>query len=927
MKSNRQEKNDRRGFPESNADGNQWPSGHRKIGVSAAVARLRDLMANGMTASMAQRLIALEHGLQSGAIQLDELEDLDTLRVTSAPPPPPPGDDDDDLPAFLQSVSKIKSRLLYNVYGQVRAIESICDLLLKHLSGAFVTPVTSMLFVGPDGVGKNLAARTLAETLGDDWASYTLDMSSMLDANNSDELDGNEPSYSNAAPGKLTRFVLGHPKTVIVFDKIERAHPVVLNRLAGLAATGKLRDRYGMDKNGKPDTDGQREIDFSQCILIFITEAGESVYEDQGIGQLMQQRPDLIEQMLLGELARAPSPLSERGALLFSPALLNCFRGGRTVMFERLGHPALLRLAVAAFNDATRAARGSLRCDYSVPSTDGGDGDDGTHDTPSPLSIILDAYLLSLSPSADPATIQARVPQLFMDMIMDRAIDEGRRPKAIVHQVSERARQDFADIRTRLGNAADPVIECERRGLKVEAVQSLDSSDSARWVYTLDSLALRRVTEAEDLQGPGAIRTEVPAISFAQIAGHSYVKRRLAEVVDYLRHPPGAHVPDLPRGMLLYGPPGTGKTMLAKALAHEANLPFIATTGTEMLDPALAKKVFARARRYAPSIVFIDEIDALGRRDDRSGHVQAINQLLAEMDGFDTAQRSTVFVVAATNLPKRIDPALMRAGRMDLHVEIPQLDREARAFFVDKLLKLDNDGSLHRDNLLDLTAGMSGADLEQLRRELALDLLRDTSRPLDQRLVVEQINTIRYGQRTGKPLVEADLDHVAYHEAGHAIISQVLDPDIRITQITIVPRSDYRGMVTLNSDDMDNRRMTREQLMDRLCVFLAGREAQMHRFGADGIDSGASEDLHQATRLAAAAVGDWGFDAELGVFSTPGDNQALQDAAAPLILQRTQALLQQAEQRCRKLVADHWPRIEALALRLRSEEWLHGAQL
>lgn len=829
----------------------------------------------------------------------------DHPHLDNAPP-------DDVPPPFIRQISKLKTHLRQKVIGQDGALDAICDALLKRISATVYSPVTALLFVGPDGVGKRLTCEGIAQAMGDDWSSYHLDMSSMLDFNNSDALDGNEPSYHNASPGKLTRFVLKNPKTVVVFDNIERAHPVVLNRLAGLAATGKLRDRFGMRPDGKPDPDGLHDIDFSQCILVFLTEAGETVYDDKGIAQLLQDRPELIEQMLLDTLSKTDAQVSQQPSKLFSPAFLNCFKGGRTILFERLKYPALVKIAGDILQAAMQATRSSLRCEMT--------GMEATED-------LVKSYLLSLCPAADTATIHTRIPHLFIDRLMDRAMSLGKVPKTLNLHISPRARKQLDEVFARFG-AADPVQECQRRGLKLHVTQSLDSETSdEHWRLSLDHVELRRITAAEDLQGPGAIRTEVPDIAFSHIAGHVYAKQRLSEVVGYLKNQFGQHTPDLPRGMLLYGPPGTGKTMLAKALAHEADLPFISTTGSEMLDPALARKVFARARRYAPSIVFIDEIDALGRRDSESGHVLAINQLLADIDGFDSTQRAPVFVIAATNLPNRVDPALVRAGRLDLHVEIPQLDRQARGFFVDKLLKLDHDGSLQTDNLLDLTAGMSGAELEKLRRELALDLLRGHTQRVTHRLVVEHINTIRYGQRTGKTMTTTDLDHVAYHEAGHAVISQVLDPDIKITQITIAPRANALGMVALSADDATHRRMTRDELMDRLCVLLAGRTAQVHRFGADGMDSGASEDLHQASRLATAAVDAWGFDDEHGLYSTPADAAALQQAVAPLVVARAKALLQTAQERCRKLTETHWDRIDHLAQRLRAEEWIPGADL
>jgi cell division protease FtsH len=322
---------------------------------------------------------------------------------------------------------------------------------------------------------------------------------------------------------------------------------------------------------------------------------------------------------------------------------------------------------------------------------------------------------------------------------------------------------------------------------------------------------------------PPPCRCKPPAWPFADIAGQHAVKTKLQNVVALMKQPQRLRSLGvaLPKGVLLYGPPGTGKTMLAKALAHEAELPFLPTTGVAMRDPTLLTTVMARARQYAPSVLFVDEIDALGRRDE-GGHTLAINQLLTELDGFDTHQHPTVFVVAATNQPLRLDPALLRPGRIDTRIEVPHLDRDARAHFVDRYLALPHDGSLNRQTLLDHTSGMGGAALEQARRETALDMVRTGQTHITQAQLLEHIHTLKYGPRHHRARTQRQREATAYHEAGHAVVAQVLNPDVPIAHISIDPRGHTEGFVAFDPEAMANRHVTKKEVMDEICILLAG---------------------------------------------------------------------------------------------------------
>lgn len=813
---------------------------------------------------------------------------------------------------------KVRDRLTAKVLGQEQAVDQTCDALMReHLLGQHSHgPKAVLLFVGPAMSGKGLAATTLANAM-DGYQLLELDLGQIADFNQTALIDGTEPSYKNAGPGRLTSFVKKHPKTVVLFRNIERCHPAVLSRLEPMLSSGQLRDQYGIDEKGNPlrhDDSAARTAEgastsFDQAILVFSTKAGEDTYGTPAFQQLVRQQPTHAEAMLLDALARQAPSGGAKGisGAQFSTALLNHWRGGRTVLFRHLELHTLTRIAQAATHTFATQLTQKLGTAFS-----GHDND-----------ALLQACLLALAPEVGAGEASTALPTNLFAPLLDQLLRHPLPPVSVQFLLSEPAMQQWIAVQQRLKpppHLPDDVLEqCRRRNLKLELAWEASADGTC---ITLCSLELAQVKRGSDLSGPGALRIEVPSLGFDAIAGHQVIKRRLAEVIKLLNrsHEPGVrHL--IPAGMLLYGPPGTGKTMLAKALAHEADLPFINTTGTELLDPALTRQLFARARRYAPSMVFIDEIDALGSREHR-GHVAAINQLLAEMDGFDSAASGMVFVVAATNLAAQVDPALRRPGRLDLHLEVPPLDPPARTFFVERIFALPVAPEVQKDAVIRLTAGMTGAQLEQLKRELQLLLQRDGHPCITPALLLETVNALRYGQRTTSPLTENYLAHTAIHEAGHAVASRLLNPEQVISQISIVPRGSTAGFVAYDAEAFGSVRYTLDEVNDQLCVLLAGRTAQ-NLLQANSADHGAQSDLQRATALAVAAVTQWGLVAEAGLLALDNrEPHPLHPHAATAQLVHVQNLLQQAERRCTSLLQQHWPAVLALQQRLLAEEYI-----
>src|SRR5579859_3930166 len=371
---------------------------------------------------------------------------------------------------------------------------------------------------------------------------------------------------------------------------------------------------------------------------------------------------------------------------------------------------------------------------------------------------------------------------------------------------------------------------------------------------------------------PQQIKPEsTPSIGWSDIAGAEEAKDELREVVDYLRHPKrfkelGAKVP---KGILLHGPPGTGKTLLAKAVAHESGASFFSQSAASFVEmfvgvgAARIRRLFKAARKKAPAIVFIDELDAVGghRGHDVSGERdQTLNQLLVEMDGFTA--RKDVVVIAASNLLEKLDPALLRPGRFDrqIFVSPPDVGGRERILWVHAQNKpLDEDVNLKL--VARQTSGLTGADLANLCNEAAIYAARRSSQRVHMADFDAALERVVAGVQSRRALTDHEKRVVAYHEAGHALCGELLPSVDRVHRISIVPRGKALGY-TLNLPEEDRYLKTREELIDYMTMLLGGRAAEQLVFGS--ITTGASDDLRRVADIARAMVRDYAMGTGFG---------------------------------------------------------------
>lgn len=443
---------------------------------------------------------------------------------------------------------------------------------------------------------------------------------------------------------------------------------------------------------------------------------------------------------------------------------------------------------------------------------------------------------------------------------------------------------------------------------------------------------------------------ERPDVTFADVAGEDEAVEELEEIREFLASPDKFHKVGarIPRGVLLYGPPGTGKTLLAKAVAGEANAPFFSISGSEFMElyvgvgASRVRELFERAKKNAPAIIFVDEIDAVGRHrgsgigggnDERE---QTLNQLLVEMDGFD--ERANIILIAATNRPDILDPALLRPGRFDRQIAVEAPDLKGR----EAILKVHAQGKplteqVDLRQIAKRTPGFTGADLANVLNEAALLTARSDMQFIDERAIDEAIDRVIAGpQKRTRVMNDHDKAVTAYHEAGHALAAAALNYTDPVTKVTILPRGRALGYtMVMPTEDRFNK--TRNQLLDDLVYGMGGRVAEEIVFRDPS--TGPANDIQQATKTARAMVTDYGMSDRIGMVKLgDADTEAFghgsgegprsfSDETAAILDEEVRRLLDNAMREAWRILSENRGVLDTLASRLLEEETLDEAQL
>ena len=578
------------------------------------------------------------------------------------------------------------------------------------------------------------------------------------------------------------------------------------------------------------------------------------------------------------------------------------------------------------------------------------------------ILLVLCLLNMTLFPRLRGQSVNAVTYDVFMSMTEEKKIAEVEiRDDEIVF--TDQDGKVYKTTATEDPNRTERLYQAGAKFQEIETQPSLLSSILLTWVLPFLPFLLigfflnkrmKKMAGGQDgmmfgMSGGSGAKVYVPSstgIRFSDVAGEDEAKELLSEIVDFL-HTPEKYTKigaKLPKGALLVGPPGTGKTLLAKAVAGEAEVPFFSISGSEFVEmfvgrgAAKVRDLFKQANEKAPCIVFIDEIDTIGKkRDGQMGsndeREQTLNQLLTEMDGFDGSKG--VVVLAATNRPDSLDPALLRPGRFDrqIPVELPDLNGRIQILKVHaKKIHLADDVDFSA--IAKTAAGASGAELANIVNEAALRAVRCGREVATQEDLQESVETVIAGyQKKSRVLSDKEKRIVSCHEVGHALVAALQSHSAPVQKITIIPRTSGALGYTLQVDDGDHFLMSREELANKICTFTGGQAAEELVFNS--VTTGASNDIEQATKLARALITRYGMSEEFGMVALETmTNQYLGGDAALACSPETQSevdkqvveLVRTQRARATELLKTHRDALERLAGYLYDNETITGEE-
>lgn len=804
---------------------------------------------------------------------------------------PPPEPQKNKLKLF----ETLRRELKKIVLDQDDAINEVVDAFI-HL--AFRPPKETppraiFTFLGPPAVGKIYLARVLCDMLKDYTGFKHFDMERYSGPESGDQLLSPQVIGQEILEGDLLRFLRENPRAIVVFESIEEADNQLQMALLDLIT------------KEEPDSG----INCREAIFIFTSTLSSALYQSKEFQATLRSGKNRAKGLIMDALAKERKVTGEIIQEAIAPKLLVTLAQNYIVLFNKLGIKAMVRIGT---NSLSQLAEHFSQNGIALAFPD--------------LKKLVTLLILSLGPTITAKKVKQKLPDEVLFKITGSLRQLPVSPAKIIFRLTKKAE---ASLHTLL-ESGDRILSHMYKNNQAMELTWKEYLRGESLIFSLIRAENRALPISKDL-----LRNERPAIEFSEtgfedIAGNRQTKTTLKQIINTLKNPElvKKFSIGMPKGMLLYGPHGVGKTLLGKAFAKEAGRPYIHVARTELFDSEYIRLVYLKAREYAPSIVFLDGIDIKGLMEGMLTGVPS-DQLALEIDALSDDPEESVFTVLTAENREEVPALLIEPDRIDTFVEVPELDREARRFFVEQILKKPNDGKINVDKVVRYISGMNGYELQRIGNEASLYAIRHGLECINEEILIEQINIIKYGSKLEKKHLrnlEEDLRMTAFHEAGHAVLSYLLLPNTKIEQVTIAPRLRTLGFISYSFEDFPSN-LSRDEVFNNICVLMSGRISSMKKFGARGMDTGAASDLEEGTHQAYIAIANLGMDEELGFVHTDTLSRNVNKQFFREVVERQVRLwIENATRKAEELVESNWQQIDALANILIRQEIVDGGE-
>lgn len=715
---------------------------------------------------------------------------------------------------------------------------------------------------------------------------------------------GSQSVWSGSRAGILTEAVFKNPKTVIILYNIDKPNPEITYCLLSAWQQGIMIDEYGLKKSSDDNRNSSKEptiVDFKDVVFITTNTLCSEEYNRKTFQKQLVENPALAKSTLIDKL--------QRSTRLMRGSTIHCYDPSVLIELSKnwiMVNPHQWQHKIVNKNKQLGCALQAELLKW---------GMEGVEIEELDLSIFTNIFLLN-------AELIQQTPNDWAKFIINPLVDKLLTSDEHQHELTITVHVDVpAVVEKFLAKVGDsePQSSMFKRGIHL--VPTITCKD---WTIELSAVVEMPIPNNKIMDEENTIRLQIdyPDIGFADVKGHEPIKNYLNDIHYYLKNYQELqqlHI-TMPKGVLLYGRAGTGKTMLAKALAGEAKLPFIAVTGSELLHSSNMSEFLKIADSVSPCVIFIDEADGLGSRDESSVHANAINQLLPFIEGFHTDAEHSRFFILASNYPDKIDKALLRAGRIEDRFEVGNLDDDGRKPFIDNILPY-YDSSVHQDFALLLTDDFNGSEMSRLHRVSVLQHLKNNKQLLTKKQFIElsqqiQLNLSSYNVITPPKRV------VAVHEIGHALLHHHYGFS-KINYISLVGSDDVGGYVSLSIADNESWRKTK--VKQRLACYLGGYASEMVIFGEPS--TGAINDLEKATKQAWVCISEAGLDEASGLLNMTliyDNKQIANNAIDEKRLMICEQWLQDAKQQAIEIISKNKDLVNYLTDYLMAERILEG---